>query len=204
MIDRALGRKGTYSGGRCAVAHTGKLSYVGPRKNGKVRQPYVAEGPNESSANPESKFWYHRKHICHSYWPFVHGLCNYLVWSATLVAYYMYRHLACFHPVSNDPQNRKKFCPRAIIDMVGCVFANNMLLPIHIQKERHWSLAMVPLPRARYHISHQELLGASFSSWLFSHWTFAPIYIVDERAYFRKCPHITMFSWGGLEKALIS
>ena len=27
----------------------------------------------------------------------------------------MYRHLACFHPVSNDPQNRKKFCPRAII-----------------------------------------------------------------------------------------
>ena len=45
------------------MAHTGKLSYVGPRKNGKVRQPYVAEGPNESSDNPESKFWYHTGNI---------------------------------------------------------------------------------------------------------------------------------------------
>jgi len=256
MIDRALGGKGTYSGGRCVMAHTGKLSYVGPRKNGKMRQPNVAEGPNESSANPESKFWYHRKHISHSYWPFVHGLCNYLVGSATLVAYYVYRHLACFYPVSNDPQNRKKFCPRAIIaidfssschvdrgdDQQFCEQSIKSRLSIVLNrfnelKEqglasissrleivtnclRHvtwWGVCLPTTCCYQYISKRNDIevyqwflcpgLGTTyriknywvhlFLAGLFSHCTSAPIYIVDERAYFGKCPHITMFSWGG-------
>ena len=32
---------------------------------------------------------------------------------------------------------------------------------------------------------------------LFSHCTSAPIYIVEGRAYFGKCPKVTMFAWGG-------
>ena len=36
-----------------------------------------------------------------------------------------------------------------------------------------------------------------FLAGLFSHCTSVPIYIVDGRAYFGKCPKVTMFSWGG-------
>ena len=31
---------------------------------------------------------------------------------------------------------------------------------------------------------------------LFQHCTSTPIYIVDDKAYFGKCPHVTMFAWG--------
>jgi hypothetical protein len=37
LIERALGKKGMYSGGRCVMSHRGNLSYVGPRKNGTMR-----------------------------------------------------------------------------------------------------------------------------------------------------------------------
>ncbi len=36
-----------------------------------------------------------------------------------------------------------------------------------------------------------------FLAGLFSHCTSVAIYIVDGRAYFGKCPTVTMFSWGG-------
>ncbi len=36
-----------------------------------------------------------------------------------------------------------------------------------------------------------------FLAGLFSHCTSVAIYIVDGRAYFGKCPMVTMFSWGG-------
>ena len=34
-------------------------------------------------------------------------------------------------------------------------------------------------------------------SGLFSHCTSAPIYVVNNKAYFGKCPEVTMFAWGG-------
>ena len=36
-----------------------------------------------------------------------------------------------------------------------------------------------------------------FLAGLFSHCTSMPIYIVNGRAYFGKCPKVVMFSWGG-------
>lgn len=45
--------------------------------------------------------------------------------------------------------------------------------------------------RIRSYWTHIMLAG------LFSHCTSAPIYIINGRAYFGNCPHVTMFAWGG-------
>lgn len=44
--------------------------------------------------------------------------------------------------------------------------------------------------RVRNYWVHIMLAG------LFQHCTSTPIYIVDDKAYFGKCPHVTMFAWG--------
>ena len=54
---------------------------------------------------------------------------------------------------------------------------------------------MCPGLRTTYRIQnywvHLNLAG------LFSNCTYVPMYIVDGRVYFGKCPKVTMFSWGG-------
>ena len=55
IMKRALGSRGSYAGGRCTNIHEGHLSFVGPRKVGRMNQPTVQEGPNEKS------YWYHKE-----------------------------------------------------------------------------------------------------------------------------------------------
>lgn len=257
IINMALGRQGTYVGGRSVMVHTGQLSYCGPRKDGKMRQPTVAEGPNESGVEPESKFWYHRKFISHSYWPFAHGLINHIVGSTTLAAYYLYRHMACFYPISNSSDYRKKFCPRGILaidfssschvdrgddqkfcekSMVGklrkvlqrfqelqkqgvsCLSSRVDEITNCLKHVTWWGVCLPTTCCYQYISKRTDIevyqwflcpgLGTThriknywvhlFLASLFSHCTSAPIYIVNGRAYFGRCPQVTMFSWGGV------
>lgn len=115
MVKAAVGTQGLYGRGRSAMIARGSLTYEGPRKNGSMRQPTVAEGPNESVDDPLHKFSYHRKSICHSTWPWVFGFFEFIVGATTLTAYYFHQHMAKFYTVSNSPSYRKKFCPRGII-----------------------------------------------------------------------------------------
>ena len=48
MIKSALGNTGSYAR-RCTNIHQGHLSFVGPRKVGRMNQPTVQEGPKERS-----------------------------------------------------------------------------------------------------------------------------------------------------------
>jgi hypothetical protein len=74
MLDKGLGRIGTYGSGRSVMSHRGSLSYLGPRKKGNMRQPTVPEGPNKPGISREYQFCFHRRHMSHKYWPFVNSL----------------------------------------------------------------------------------------------------------------------------------
>ena len=54
---------------------------------------------------------------------------------------------------------------------------------------------MCPVLGTTYRI--QNYCVHLFLAGLFSHCTYVPIYIVDGRAYFGKCPKVVMLSWGG-------
>ena len=114
-LQRPIGPKGTYSCGRSCMDHDGSLTYAGPRKNGNMRQPTIAEGPKESNVREEDRYHFHRSTICHKYWPFAHKLINILVGATTQAAYHIYPFMAKFYPVCNSKMYRNKFCPRGII-----------------------------------------------------------------------------------------
>ena len=114
-LQRPIGAKGTYSSGRNCMKHDGFLTYAGPRKRGNMRQPTVAEGPNESNIPEEDRYHFSNINVCHKYWPFAHKLINTLVGATTQAAYHIYPFLAKFYPVSNSINYRNKFCPRGII-----------------------------------------------------------------------------------------
>jgi hypothetical protein len=256
MLEKGLGRMGTYGGGRSVMSHRGSLSYSGPRKKGNMRQPTVSEGPNEPGITREIQFWFHWRQMSHKFWPFVHGFLNLIVSGTTLAAFYIYPHMAKLFPVSNSVAYRKKFCPSGIIAInfcsschldkhddqkqfcesmrnrleVGvdefknlcsrgiefveacCQVAQNALqhilwwgvcLPttccyqlIGLQpKIKVCQYFMCPVLGTTYRI--QNYWVHLFLAGLFSHCTSMPIYIVDGRAYFEKCPRVVMSSWGG-------
>ncbi len=47
LLEKGLGRMGTYLGGCSVMNHRGGLSYLGPRKKGNMQQSTIADGPNE-------------------------------------------------------------------------------------------------------------------------------------------------------------
>jgi hypothetical protein len=115
LLEKGLGRMGTYLGGRSVMNHRGGLSYLGPRKKGNMQQSTVAEGPNEPGIGQKHQLNFYRKQTNHKFWPFVHGFVNLLVGGTTLAAYYIYPHMAKLFPVSNSCSYRTKFCPSGII-----------------------------------------------------------------------------------------
>ena len=101
MLEKGLGRMGTYGGGWSIMSHRGSLFYLGPKKKGNMRQPTVSEGPNKPGITRENQFWFHWRQMSYKFWPFVHGFLNLIVSGTTLAAFYIYPHMAKLFPVSN-------------------------------------------------------------------------------------------------------
>lgn len=120
LLRKALGSKGMFMGGRSVMSHQGSLSYVGPRKNGAMRQPTVAEGPLEEFESRDEKFWYHRNSCPHSYFPFAQQFINFIVGATTLAAYYLYPYMARLYPATNSSEYRKTFCPSGTVAVDFC------------------------------------------------------------------------------------
>ncbi len=79
MLEKGLGRMGTYGGGWSIMSHRGSLFYLGPKKKGNMRQPTVSEGPNKPGITSENQFWFHWRHVSHKFWSFVHWFLNLIV-----------------------------------------------------------------------------------------------------------------------------
>ena len=109
IIKRALGSRGSYAGGRCTHIHKGHLSFVGPRKVGRMNQPTVQEGPNEKS------YWYHKEKNDHQFLPFVVSLVTILGGATSVAPHHFYWHFNQLYPHVNSTETRLKFCPRVIL-----------------------------------------------------------------------------------------
>lgn len=256
LLLKSLGARGTYGGGRSVMKERGHLSYLFQRKCGTQRQPTIAEGPNDKSLQPEERYHYHRKTICHKWWPFAYKIMNFLVGTATTTAYYVYPHLAKFFPECNSPKYRQIFCPRGILalDFASSCHVDlndlhekymdkiktsleNVISGLEAMKTVDSSFILKKLAVAKNCLKHIMWWGVCspttccyqyvksrndivvyqwflcpglgtvhriknywvhlFLAGTFSHCTSAAIYIVDDKAYFGKCPHVVMFSWGG-------
>ena len=251
IIKSALGSRGSYAGGRCTNIHEGHLSFVGPRKVGRMNQPTVQEGPKEKL------YWYHKEQNDHRFLPFVVSLVTSLGGATSVAPYHFYRHLNQLYQHVNSTDTRLKFCPRVILTVDfynSCHTDKNDLDPketkqmvtrlkdiltifdqlvangLKVMKSRtneavkslehlmYWGFCLpttccyqylfkTTAPVEIYQWFMCPGLGTTYrirNYWvhimlggLFSHCTSAPIYIVDNKAYFGKCPAVTMFAWGG-------
>jgi hypothetical protein len=60
LLEKGLGKIGTYLVGQSVMNQRGSLSYLGPRKKGNIQQSTIAEGPKEPGIGREHHF-FHRK-----------------------------------------------------------------------------------------------------------------------------------------------